>query len=171
MAALLLASAVPATASESPGDQGGTTGAPGNSLHLSLDDAIARAQDSSPDLLALAGSTEAAEHEAAAVRRRRWGDLDAVASYQLHSDDVIVRPISRQLLSGGFANLPFDDQQWHYGVTAEVPLYLGGKLASCDRDRRAVGKDRARAAHRDALAGSVQRHLALRHGPEPRRGR
>jgi outer membrane protein TolC len=129
LAALLLASAVPATANEAPGDRGGTTGAPGDSFHLSLDDAIARAQDSSPDLLALAGSTEAAEHEAAAARRRRWGDLDAVASYQLHSDDVIVRPISRQLLSGGFANLPFDDQQWHYGVTAEVPLYLGGKLA------------------------------------------
>lgn len=130
LGALLVASAAHATASESPTGQDGATGAPGSPLHLSLDEAIARAQKSSPGLLALAGSTEAAEHEAAAARRRRWGDLDAVASYQLHSDDVIVRPISRQLLAGGFANLPFDDQQWHYGVTAEIPVYLGGKLAS-----------------------------------------
>jgi len=97
---------------------------------LSLDDAIAEALAAGPGLKALGSSAEAARREAKGANRRRWGSLDGVATYSYLSDDVIVRPISRQLLEGGFANLPFDDQQLHWGVVAEVPLYLGGKLSN-----------------------------------------
>jgi outer membrane protein TolC len=103
---------------------------PATDTHLSVDEAIAEALAASPGLKALGSSAEAARREAKAANRRRWGTLDAVASYSYFSDDVIVRPISRQLLEGGFANLPFDDQQLHWGVVAEVPLYLGGKLGN-----------------------------------------
>jgi len=98
--------------------------------HLSLDDAIAEALAAGPGLQALGSTAEADRREAKAASRRRWGTLDGVASYTYFSDDVIVRPISSQLLAGGFASLPFDDQQLHWGVVAEVPLYLGGKLSN-----------------------------------------
>jgi outer membrane protein TolC len=103
---------------------------PAADTHLSLDEAIAEALTAGPGLKALSCSAEAARREAKAANRRRWGTVDGVASYSYFSDDVIVRPISKQLLEGGFANLPFDDQQLHWGMVAEVPLYLGGKLGN-----------------------------------------
>lgn len=102
-------------------------------VHLTLDEAVAEALAAGPGLQALSSSASAARHDARAASRERWGTLDAVASYQQLQDDVIVRPISAQLLEGGFANLPFDNQQWHWGVVAEVPLYLGGKLSNSIR--------------------------------------
>jgi outer membrane protein len=99
-------------------------------IHMSLDDTIAEALAAGPGLKAVGSSAEAAHREAEAAGRQRWGALDAVASYQLLQDDVVVRPISAQLLAGGIANLPFDNQQWHWGVVAEVPLYVGGKLSN-----------------------------------------
>jgi len=99
-------------------------------VHVSLDDAVTEALAAGPGLRALGSSADAAQRDAKAAHRRRWGTLDAVASFQRLQDDVIVRPISAQLLEGGLANLPFADQQWHWGVVAEVPLYLGGKLSN-----------------------------------------
>lgn len=96
---------------------------------LSLDRAIAEALDASPGLMALGSSAEAARREATAAGRRRWGTVDAVAGIAWLQDDVVVRPISKQLLEAGFANLPFATPQWRYGVVAELPLYLGGKLS------------------------------------------
>jgi len=97
---------------------------------IGLDDAIAEALAAGPGLKALANSAEADRREAKAANRQRWGTLDGVAFFDYFSDDVIVRSISSQLLAGGFANLPFDNQQLHWGVVAEVPLYLGGKLSN-----------------------------------------
>jgi len=99
-------------------------------LHLTLDDAVRRALAANPGLQALGCSARASESEARAASRQRWGGLDGVATYDRFQDDQIVRPISRQLLEGGFAGLPFDREQWHYGVTVQVPLYLGGKLTN-----------------------------------------
>jgi outer membrane protein len=98
--------------------------------HLSLSETIAEALDASPGLMALGSSAEAARREATAAGRRRWGTVDAVASFAWLQDDVVVRPISKQLLEAGFANLPFATPQWRYGVVAELPLYLGGKLSN-----------------------------------------
>jgi len=102
---------------------------PSVAVHLILDDAISEALSANPGLQAVGSSAAAAESEAKAARRQRWGTLDGVASYDHFSDDVIVRTISGQLLEGGIANLPFDNQQWHYGLVAEIPLYVGGQLA------------------------------------------
>ncbi|MEJ2190686.1 MAG: TolC family protein [Acidobacteriota bacterium] len=97
--------------------------------HLILDDAISEALAANPGLQAVGSSAAAAESEAKAARRQRWGTIDGVASYDHFSDDVIVRTISGQLLEAGIANLPFDNQQWHYGLVAEIPLYVGGQLS------------------------------------------
>jgi len=125
--ALLAAGLAPATEINQDVPAAASAPAP---AHLSLDDAISEALAASPGLQAVGSTAAAAESEAKAARRQRWGTLDGVASYNYFSDDIIVRPISRQLLAGGFASLPFDDQQWHYGVVAEVPLYVGGKLSN-----------------------------------------
>jgi outer membrane protein len=99
-------------------------------VHMTLDDAIAEALGASPGLRALGRTAEAARHEATAAGRQRWGTVDAVAGYAWLQDDVVVRPISRQLLEAGLTNLPFATPQWRYGVVAELPLYLGGKLSN-----------------------------------------
>jgi outer membrane protein len=104
--------------------------APATEAHLSLGEAISEALDASPGLMAVGSSAEAARREATAAGRQRWGTVDAVASFAWLQDDVVVRPISKQLLEAGFANLPFATPQWRYGVVAELPLYLGGRLSN-----------------------------------------
>lgn len=99
-------------------------------VHLTLDEAVADAIEANPGLRALDSSATAADREANATAHGRWGSLDAVASYDTFQDDQIIRPISRQLLNAGIAGLPFDDAQWHYGVVAQLPLYVGGKLTN-----------------------------------------
>jgi outer membrane protein len=97
---------------------------------LTRAEAVAEALDHAPALAAAAQQEQAARSRATAVRRRRWGEIDAVASYSRYQDSQIVRPISRELLDGGFAGLPFDRDQWRYGATFQVPLYLGGRLSA-----------------------------------------
>ncbi len=115
-----------ARAQEPPAASAGTA-AP---THLSLQDAIHEAMEANPGLNALAHRATAAERDARAAARRRFGEVDAVGWYSRYRDDQIVRPIARELLGGGFGTLPFDRNQLHYGVTFRVPLYLGGKLSS-----------------------------------------
>jgi len=110
---------------------------------LSLDAAVREALENAPALRAIDGRAAAATYEADGVARGRWGELDALASYDYLNDDQIVRPISRELLQQGFAGLPFDRSQLHYGLTYEIPLYLGGKLGA----RTDVARMRAEEAH------------------------
>jgi len=97
---------------------------------LTLAEAVAEALARGPALELAAQQEQAARSKATAAQRSRWGEVDAVAGYSHYQDDQIVRPISRQLLAGGFAGLPFDRDQWRYGLTLQVPLYLGGRLSA-----------------------------------------
>jgi len=97
-------------------------------VHVSLDQVVAEALDANPGLKALAHQTTAAQREAAATAGARWGELSFVGTYTYLNDDQILRPISRELLADGFAGLPFDRSQIHYGVNYRIPLYLGGRL-------------------------------------------
>ena len=97
---------------------------------LTLAEAVAEALSRAPALEVAAQQEQAARWKAAAARRRRWGEIDAVAGYSHYQDDQTVRPIARQLLADGFAGLPFDRDQWRYGLTLQVPLYLGGRLSA-----------------------------------------
>ncbi len=95
---------------------------------LMLQQAIDEALENGPALRAVDHEASAAHFEAKEASRARWGKLDAQGSYLNLNDDQIVRPISRELLDEGFAGLPFDRNQLHYGLSYQVPLYLGGKL-------------------------------------------
>ncbi len=122
-AALLLAAAVAAAPQpDAPPPQ-----AP---LRLTLQEAVTMAVAGSPGLAAVAHRASGAAEDAKAAARARWGELDAVARYSRFNDDQILRPISRELLSKGFAGLPFDRNQLHYGAQLEVPLYVGGTLSA-----------------------------------------
>ena len=95
---------------------------------LSLAQALDEALQANPGLQVAGHQAAAARHEARATARSRWGALNAVGSYSYLNDDQILRPMSSELLANGFAGAPWDRSQAHYGVSYELPLYLGGKL-------------------------------------------
>lgn len=97
---------------------------------LTLDQAIAEALDQSPTVRTVTWKALAARDQAGALNRTRWGTLDAVASLSRFEEDRILVPMSRQLLADGLPNAPFDRDQIHYGLTYQIPLFLGGKLSA-----------------------------------------
>ena len=100
-------------------------------LHLTLDQAIHDATTTAPVLQAVTAQEQAARWRAVATSRSRFGQADAVASYSRFQDDQIVRPMGLQLFGPmGFSALPWDRDQAHYGVTYQLPLYQGGRLAA-----------------------------------------
>lgn len=102
--------------------------APSDTVHLTLATALQRALDHNSGLRAVAEEAHAADRAAAAAFRERFGEVDAVAAMSRYQDAQILRPISRELLAGGFDNLPFARSQIHYGLTFELPLFVGGRL-------------------------------------------
>lgn len=99
-------------------------------LTLQLDQAIAMALEQSPAVKAVTYQAVSAHDKASAVNRTHWGELDAVASASRYEADRLLVPMTRQLLAGGLPNAPFDRDQIHYGLTYQIPLYLGGKLSA-----------------------------------------
>ena len=99
-------------------------------LTLRLERAIAMATEGSPAMKAAEFSAQAASFKAGAVERSRWGQVDAVASAWRFDEDRLLVPMSSELLAGGLPNAPFDRNQIHYGLTFQIPLYLGGKLSA-----------------------------------------
>ncbi|MBI4662970.1 MAG: TolC family protein [Verrucomicrobia bacterium] len=95
---------------------------------LSLKQAIDEALKSNPGLKSAGHQNRAAEGDASATARGRWGGLNAVGSYSYLNDDQIIRPMSSELVANGLAGVPWDRSQAHYGVSYDLPLYLGGRL-------------------------------------------
>jgi len=105
-----------------------TTTARRDTLHLGMADAIARALDANPGVRAAAERARSADRAATAASRRHFGDVEAVAWTSRYRDAQILRPISRSLMTNGLDGLPFAQDQVHYGLTFELPLFVGGKL-------------------------------------------
>ena len=97
-------------------------------LRLTLAQAIDEAFKANPGLKAAGHQSRAVEGDASAAARSRWGGLNAVGSYSYLNDDQIIRPMSSELLANGIAGAPWDRSQAHYGVSYDLPLYLGGRL-------------------------------------------
>jgi len=109
----------------------GATGAPAP-LALGLDQAVEATLQNNPGLKSLSHQLSAAEGRSRAASRTRWGQLDAFFNTSHTNDDWLVRPMSEQLFeeAGGFAGLPWDRNQVHYGAIFRLPLYTGGSLTS-----------------------------------------
>ncbi len=103
--------------------------APAAPVHLSMQEAVSEAMEANPGLKALEHKVLAAKSDAKAASRTRWGELSGAAWYSKYKDDQILRPMSGELLAGGMASLPFDEDQLHYGLSFNIPLYMGGKLS------------------------------------------
>jgi len=99
-------------------------------LTLDLDEAVALALDQRPAVQAVDYQAQAAHSKIGDVSRTRLGGVDAMASASRFDADRLLIPMSSQLLASGLPNAPFDRDQIHYGVTYQVPLYLGGKLSA-----------------------------------------
>ena len=97
-------------------------------LRLTLAQAIDEALKANPGLKAAGHQVNAAEGEASAAARSRLGGLNAIGSYSYLNDDQIIRPMSSELMVNGIAGAPWDRSQAHYGVSYELPLFLGGRL-------------------------------------------
>jgi len=135
---------------------------------LSLPEAEAKAAAANPRLAAARQEAAAAAHAAAASTARRAGSLDLVGAYDRFESPRLVRPMSIDLFTnpaGGFAQLPWDEQQVHYGVSWQLPLLAGGairegirasRLAHSAAESQAVYtrdevRTAVRATYRDAL--------------------
>jgi len=101
-----------------------------DTLHLGMADAIDLALDHSPGLQAVAEQARAADRAAAVSFRQHFGSVEAVAWTSRYQDAQILRPISQEILAGGLPDLPFARDQLHYGVTFELPLFVGGTLVA-----------------------------------------
>ncbi len=98
---------------------------------LTLTQAIDESLAHAPMLAAADARQRAAGLKATSVARTRFGQIDGVAALTTYQDDVILRVMSRQLFGPqGFAGLPFDRNQAHFGITFQTPLYLGGRLSA-----------------------------------------
>lgn len=107
-----------------------------DTVHLGMVDAVHRVLDANPGLRAVAQEARSADRAAAAAARRHFGDLEAVAWTSRYQDAQILRPISQSLLADGVGGLPFARDQVHYGLTFELPLFVGGKLWAGSRLER-----------------------------------
>jgi outer membrane protein TolC len=99
-----------------------------DTVRIGLDEAIARALQDNPGLQAVAQQARAAERAAAASFRQHFGELDALGWTSRYNEAQLLRPMSQELLAGGLANMPFAQDQLHYGLTFELPLFVGGTL-------------------------------------------
>ncbi len=99
---------------------------------LGLDQAVQAALENNPGLKSLDHQVMAAEGRASAASRTRWGRLDAFFYTQRTNDAWLVRPMSEELFeeAGGFADLPWDRNQNHWGASFVIPIYTGGSLNS-----------------------------------------
>lgn len=130
LAALICAKPSWAAAQASSGAEASDT------VRIGLDEAIARALRDNPGLNAVAQQARAADRAAAASFRQHFGDLEAVGWASRYNEALLLRPMAPDLLAGGLANLPFAQDQLHYGLTLELPLFLGGKLLAANRVAR-----------------------------------
>lgn len=98
---------------------------------LTIEEAASRAQAANPRLAASRLDAAAAALRHSQARARRFGQIDAIASYNNYESPRLVRPISIeqfQIPALGLYQLPWDDNQTHYGLAFQLPLLAGGAL-------------------------------------------
>lgn len=106
----------------------------GAAPRVTLAGALAAALEHAPALHAAAAQGRAAQWHVTAAERTRVGQLDGVLSYAHYQDDQILRPMSKQIFGPlGIPGLPWDRDQFHYGVMLQVPIYTGGRMSATIR--------------------------------------
>ena len=139
---------------------------------LTMAEAESRAEAGNPRLFSLQLEVEAAARRQSQARARHFGQVDGIASYNHYESSRLVRPISIDLFVDpalGMAQLPWDDDQTHYGLAFQLPLLAGGALHEGDRTaalaRSAAEKNAlfAREEVRTSVRGAYRGALLARH--------
>ncbi len=103
---------------------------------LTLDEAVRRAIDRNPVLQALRETTVSEQSNVGVQKARRFGEVLLNGGLVHNSDEVLVRPMTKDLLQNGFAGLPFDDTSGYWSLVYRLPLYTGGALTENARAAR-----------------------------------
>ena len=116
--------------------KGAPAGSTPGAVPLTMSEAESRVEAANPRLAAARLEALAAGKREAQSRARHFGQVDAVASYNNYESARLVRPISIELFKEpalGMAQLPWDENQMHYGLVFQLPLLAGGALHEGDR--------------------------------------
>ena len=139
---------------------------------LTLAEAESRAESANPRLSSLRLDVEAAAERQSQARARHFGQIDGLASYNAYESPRLVRPISIEQFevpSLGLYQLPWDDNQTHFGLAFQLPLLAGGTLREGSRSaalaRSATEKSAlfARDEVRTSVRGAYRNALLARH--------
>ena len=109
---------------------------------LTLEEAESRALEANPRLRAAKLDVVAAKARTSEAIGRHFGEVDVVGIYNAYDDPRLVRPISGPLTPAAMGSMPFDQNQFHFGLTWQIPLLASGRLIFGDK----VAKDLERAA-------------------------
>ncbi len=100
---------------------------------LTLQQAIRKATETNPSIQALTESLRAQQENEVAVNRTKFGELLLNGGVSKSSDDTLIRPMTKDLISAGFAAMPFDDELRYWNLDYRVPLYTGGRTKAAER--------------------------------------
>lgn len=103
---------------------------------LTLDEAEARALAANPTARAARLEALAARQRTLQAYARHLGEADLVAIGNRYEGARLVRPITGPLTPAAIASVPFDQDQLHYGLTWQIPLFTGGALLAGDQAAR-----------------------------------
>ncbi len=139
---------------------------------LTIAEAVHRAMSANPRVASSQLDAVSARERAAAIMRRRFGSVDAVASWNSYESSRLLRPMALDLFANpalGMAQLPWAKEQMHYGVAVQVPILDAGKIVEAARTARgaAAGAQASAEETEDEVALSVRTTyrtlLALQH--------
>jgi outer membrane protein len=108
----------------------------GQAATLTLKEAEEKALAANPKVVAARLDALSAAQRVAEVKGRHFGTVDLIGNYGNFESPRLVRPMSIELFANpaaGFAQLPWDADQVHYGVAFQIPLLAGGSLHEGDR--------------------------------------
>src|SRR5581483_7879218 len=139
---------------------------------LTIGDAVRRAMEANPRVASSHLDASATRQRATSAGARRWGSVDAIASWNSYDANRLLLPISLSLFANpalGMQQLPWATEQMHYGVAVQLPILDAGKITESSRSARAsaAGAEDSALQTEDDIALSVRttfrNALALKH--------
>ena len=103
---------------------------------LTLEQAVNKALENNPRIKSLKLNLKASEYGVKAADKVKYGELDLNAGFKKSSDENVIRPMSKDLILAGFANMPFDDEYWYWSLDYKLPIYSGGKIKASEKMAR-----------------------------------
>ncbi len=117
---------------------------------LTLAEAVARALENNPGIQALQESAASEQSTVGARKLSRYGEVVLNGGITYNGDEVLFRPMTKELTGRGLPGLPFDDAYLFWSLQYHLPLYTGGALK-----QGIAGARSGRDARKNELAHTV----------------